>query len=215
MALAPAAAVALVAAEPAGDGRHMTQTTSNTSDVTAPTWAALAGMMWRQWRWDLRDVQRQLPDEAQRRVGHAVTSSEQGHTGQIRVVVESSVPVLECLALRQPGMSQARLLRERALMHFGQLGVWDTADNNGVLIYLLMSERAIEVVADRGVCTAVGQADWDALVGRMAKLLAQGHTEQALIKAIAHVDVWLRQQFAHDQSQPASPNELADTVVVC
>lgn len=190
---------------------------TNTTHTTAPqsAWLEAINMMWRQWRWDVRDVARQLPAEQQHQLSQAVTASEQGHTGQIRVVVESSLPVLACLALREAGMTKATLIRERALMHFGQLGVWDTADNNGVLIYLLMSERAIEVVADRAVSASVAQADWDALVGEMSSLLARGHTQQALQQAIAHVDVWLRRGFAHDVSLPASPNELPDAVIIC
>ena len=162
---------------------------TNTTHTTAPqsAWLEAINMMWRQWRWDVRDVARQLPAEQQHQLSQAVTASELGHTGQIRVVVESSLPVLACLALREAGMTKATLIRE----------------------------RAIEVVADRAVSASVAQADWDALVGEMSSLLARGHTQQALQQAIAHVDVWLRRGFAHDVSLPASPNELPDAVIIC
>jgi uncharacterized membrane protein len=68
--------------------------------------------------------------------------------------------------------SIAKLTRQRAVTMFGKLRVWDTEHNNGVLIYVLLAEHAIEIVADRGVARHVSQAQWQAMVARMAARFA-------------------------------------------
>ena len=102
-----------------------------------------------------------------------------------------------------------QLTRARAVMLFGQLRVWDTAHNNGVLIYLLLAERAIEVVADRGLNDRVTPQVWQAMVARMGTAFRNGQFEQGLSEALAQVSDLLAQHFALAPGE-VNPNELPD-----
>ena len=104
------------------------------------------------------------------------------------------------------------LARERAVSWFGRLGVWDTQDNNGVLIYLLLAERSIELVADRGLSARVDQARWQAMVDRLAGRLHQGAFEDGLTQALEEVSALLVEFFPAQAGGP-NPNELPDLVV--
>jgi uncharacterized membrane protein len=90
------------------------------------------------------------------RLKQRVSLSESGHTGEIRVCIESALPNSYLL---RPGAIRV-ITRQRALSQFGKLRVWDTEHNNGVLIYLLLAERTIELVADRGLNHLVSPVDW-------------------------------------------------------
>jgi uncharacterized membrane protein len=92
---------------------------------------------------------------------------------------------------------------------FGKLRVWDTEYNNGVLIYLLLAEHAIEIVADRAAARVVPQAEWDTILTGMREAFRAGRFEQGLSAAIAAVDKLLRQHFPLAEGQ-SNPNELPD-----
>ena len=94
-------------------------------------------------RWADGRLRRVLTPEVLQRLGQRVAASERRHTGQIRICAEGGLP----LSYLWRGASA----RERAITQFGKLRVWDTEHNNGVLIYLLLAEHAIEIVADRGL----------------------------------------------------------------
>ena len=155
-------------------------------------------------RWlDRGDTRRALSDEALARIEERVMSSERGHSGEIRVCVEAGLPI---------GYLQKDLgPRARAITLFGKLRVWDTAANNGVLIYLLLAEHAIEVVADRGLNDLVSPTDWQAIVGRMRQQFQGGQFEQGLNAAIDEVDALLTRHFPLQAGQ-ADRNELPDRV---
>jgi uncharacterized membrane protein len=155
-------------------------------------------------RWlDETDRRHALDDAALQRLSARVAASEQQHSGEIRVSVEAGLPMSYLLRGLQA--------RDRAVMLFGKLRVWDTEHNNGVLIYLLLAERAIEIVADRGVTRHVPQAQWDALVAGMQSAFRESQFEAGLSKAIDAVDALLRQHFALSPGQ-SNPNELPDSV---
>ena len=99
--------------------------------------------------------------------------------------------------------------RERAVALFGTLRVWDTEHNNGVLIYLLLADNAIELVADRGLMRGVPQATWDALVARMGQAFQMGQFERGLGQAVDEVSALLAQHFPLAPGQH-NPNELPD-----
>jgi uncharacterized membrane protein len=105
------------------------------------------------------------------------------------------------------------LLRQRSLEQFGRLGVWDTEANNGVLIYLCLAERAIELVADRGVDRCVSQQQWAALVQRLGAALKLGQFEAGLLQSVDEVNTLLVQHFAVQPGE-RNPNELPDAVVL-
>jgi uncharacterized membrane protein len=150
---------------------------------------------------DETDSQRALPPDAVARIEARVRQSESRHSGEIRVCVEAGLP----LSYLWRGLGA----HDRAVMMFGKLRVWDTADNNGVLIYLLLADHAIEVVADRGLNRHVDPARWAGIVGAMREPFRQGRFEQGLMAALDAVDGLLAQHYPLAEGQ-RNPNELPD-----
>lgn len=140
------------------------------------------------------------------RLTQRVAASERRHTGQIRICIEGGLP----LSYLWRGASA----RERAVAQFGKLRVWDTEHNNGVLIYLLLAEHAIEIVADRALAHAVPAATWRALVARMGQAFRTNHYEEGLTEALAEVSALLVAHFPTAPGTQAPPNELPDAPVV-
>jgi len=157
-------------------------------------------------RWlDEADARRALGAAALQQLQARVAASELHHSGEIRICIEASLP----LSYLWRGASA----RERALAMFGKLRVWDTEHNNGVLIYLLLAERAIEIVADRGLNRVVDAAQWRALTDGMAASFQAGQYETGLNAAVDAVGALLSQHFAI-AAHVANPNELPDAPVV-
>ncbi len=103
--------------------------------------------------------------------------------------------------------------RERAVAMFGKLRVWDTEHNNGVLIYLLLAEHAIEIVADRGLDRHVAPAEWQAIVARMGSAFREHRFEDGLTQALEEVSALLVAHFPA-AGGGANPNELPDEPVL-
>ena len=153
-------------------------------------------------RWlDARDLARTLDDALLARIEARVAASEKRHSGEIRVCAEAGLP----LSYLWRGASA----RERALAMFGKLRVWDTEHNNGVLIYLMLAEHRIEIVADRGLDRHVSASQWREVMERMRASFRQGEFEAGLNAAIDAVDALLVQHFALAPGQ-SNPNELPD-----
>ena len=146
-----------------------------------------------------------IPEEGMQRLTDLVASSEKLHSGEIRICIESRLPN-RYLLQSQPMRS---ITRQRALAQFSKLRVWDTEHNNGVLIYLLLPERAIELVADRGIHARVAPDAWQAIVRGLSGHLQHGRFEEGLRQAVAGVSALLSVQFPLDPSQK-NPNELPD-----
>lgn len=153
--------------------------------------------------------ERVLPPEALERIGERVRESERRHGGQIRVVVEAALPLSYLWRHLRDRVPLRRIVRERALMLFGKLRVWDTERNNGVLIYLLLAERAIEIVADRGIARRVPSAQWQAVVDGLRQALAQGRFESGLAEAVDAVSALLEAHAPRSEAA-ANNNELPD-----
>ncbi|HET7524665.1 MAG TPA: TPM domain-containing protein [Burkholderiaceae bacterium] len=151
--------------------------------------------------WDDTDTRRAIGHDVVRRLQQRVHDSERQHGGEIRICVEASLP----LSYLWRGLSA----RDRAVTLFGKLRVWDTEHNNGVLIYLLLAEHAIEIVADRGLNTHVSTAQWAAIVATMRDAFRERRHEQGLNAAVDAVDALLRRHFPLAPGQP-NPNELPD-----
>jgi uncharacterized membrane protein len=154
---------------------------------------------------DEHDARRMLSKEALARVEARVAASEKRHSGEIRVAVEAGLPLSYLRRHATP--------RDRAVAMFGKLNVWDTERNNGVLIYLLIAEHAIEIVADRGLNRLVPAADWAAIAETMKEAFRSGDFEGGLLRAVDAVDALLVRHF------PAQPgdrdvNELPDAPYV-
>lgn len=141
-------------------------------------------------RWT-SDTDKTLPTPALQRLQARVQASEQKHTGEICLYVEAGLP--NSYLLRPHAM--ATLTRQRALTQFGKLRVWDTAHNNGVLIYLLLAEQAIELVADRGINQHISPQVWREMVQRLGSALKGNNFEQGLGQAIDAVTAVLVRHF--------------------
>lgn len=138
-------------------------------------------------RWSEGQVHRVFPEAVLQRLAARVQASEKRHTGQIRMVVEGGLPWSYLRRQATP--------RARAVTLFGKLRVWDTEHNNGVLIYLLLAERSIEIVADRGLARHVTAQQWQDMVARMAATFRAGRFEQGLEMAVDEVGTELCRHF--------------------
>ena len=157
-------------------------------------------------RWqDDGDARRALGAGALERLRERVTASELGHSGEIRICVEAGLPLSY--------LWRGATARERALTMFGKLGVWDTEANNGVLIYLLLADRCIEIVADRGVSRRVSAAHWQAITAGMSEAFRSGRFEEGLTAAVDAVTQTLREHFPLAAGE-RNPNELPDAPVL-
>jgi len=150
---------------------------------------------------DERDTQRALGKGTLAQLEARVQASEKTHSGEIRLCFEAGLPLSY--------LWKNLTARDRAIAMFGKLRVWDTEANNGVLIYLLLADRAIEIVADRGLARGVTPEHWRAVVDGMGEAFRAGRYEQGLAAAIAAVDETLRLHFPLAAGQ-ANPNELPD-----
>ena len=166
---------------------------------------AKLGRLWRHRSADEAAVRRVLPPEALARLQARVAASERRHTGEIRLCIEAGLPTSY---LRRDAPA-----RERAIMLFGKLRVWDTEQNNGVLIYLLLAEHAIEIVADRGLNSKVDSGEWQRIVERMGRAFQESRFEDGLTQALEEVSALLVQHFPATPGQ-ANANELPDEPVL-
>lgn len=147
-------------------------------------------------------VARAFPRSALNAIEKAIKSSETAHAGEIRFVVEGALDGIALFKGQSP--------RERAIELFAQLRVWDTEYNNGLLIYLLLADRAVEIVADRGIHAKVGAEDWRKVCHQMEAAFGQSNYEGGVISGVQAVTQHLVRHFPSDDR----PNELSDRPVV-
>lgn len=148
-------------------------------------------------------LRRSFPRSALQNIERTIAAVEQTHAGQIRFAVEAALDLAPLLA----GQSA----RQRAIEVFSRLHVWDTEHNNGVLIYLLLADRDVEIVADRGVHAKLGQAVWEAVCKEMEAAFRQGRFEEGVIAGIRSVGAHLAQHYPQVGSKT---NELSDQPVI-
>ena len=153
-------------------------------------------------RWlDESDARRALGAAGFERLRERVAASELAHSGEIRLCIEAGLPLSY--------LWRGATARERAVTLFGKLRVWDTEHNNGVLIYLLLAERRIEIVADRGLSRWVTAAQWQDIANGMGAAFREGRFESGLNAAVDAVYDALRDRFALGSGE-RNPNELPD-----
>jgi uncharacterized membrane protein len=134
----------------------------------------------------------------------AVTIGERGHLGEVRFAVESRLTVRAVLA----GVDA----RSRARDVFAQLRMWDTEENCGVLVYLLLSEQRIEIVADRGIARRVPQVQWDGICSLMRDHFSAARWREGSLAGLAAINALLSEHFpAGDRD---NPDELPDRPVL-
>jgi uncharacterized membrane protein len=148
-------------------------------------------------------ARRIFPREALALIEQAIKAGEATHSGQVRFVVEGALDGRALLANQSA--------RQRALDVFSLLRIWDTAHNNGVLIYLLLADRDVEIVADRGIDAHVGAAGWDKICKAMEADFRSGNFSGGVIKGI---DAVSRELATYFPGRGAGPNELPDAPVV-
>ncbi|HYL71293.1 MAG TPA: TPM domain-containing protein [Candidatus Dormibacteraeota bacterium] len=148
-------------------------------------------------RWSTR---RHFTPAVRAAIEQAVKECEAYHAGEIRFVVETAFDVPELWHDLAP--------RQRALQLFGQLGVWDTAHNNGVMIYVLMADRVVEIVADRGIAARVTAAEWQGVCREMQQHYRAGHFREGSLAGVAGVGVLLGRHFpGHDHGAQELPDQ--------
>jgi uncharacterized membrane protein len=149
---------------------------------------------------DQWSVRRAFPASAMRAIRNTIGEQEGRHGGELRFAVEASLP------LRQ--LWRGQTARGRAVELFGQLRIWDTEHNNGVLIYLLLADRSVEIVADRGISGKVGGAEWEIICRRMRRAFADGCFEKGVNSGIVEIgDLLARHYPAADSHSNELPND--------
>ncbi len=136
-------------------------------------------------------------------IEQAIARAERTHAGEIRFAIETALTPLHILNNAAP--------RARALEVFAHLRVWDTEHNNGVLIYVLLADRAVEIVADRGFAGRVGAAEWEAVCRLMEEHFRAGRFEGGSIAGVDAIGNLLTRHFpASVKRSSQSHNELPD-----
>ena len=148
-------------------------------------------------------MRRTFPRASLDKIERTIAEVEQTHAGQIRFAVEAALELKPLLA--------GQTARERAIEVFSQLRIWDTEHNNGVLIYLLLADRDVEIVADRGVHARLGREVWEAICKEMESSFRQGKFEEGVIGGIRQVGAHLARHYPHAGSKT---NELPDQPVL-
>lgn len=150
-------------------------------------------------------VRRAFPAPALERIEQAIDAAERGHSGEIRFAVEAALP-WSYLKRDAPA-------RERALMVFAKLRVWDTENNNGVLVYVELADHSIEIVADRGIARHVAAEDWQELAAQMRERFRAGAFELGVTEAVTQVAERLRRHYPLEADAP-NADELVNRPVI-
>ncbi len=146
---------------------------------------------------------RAFPQKSLHAIERKITSSETRHLGEIRFVIE--------IALSGRRLIRGQSARERALDVFSQLRMWDTEQRNAVLIYLLLADHSVEIVADRGINGKVGDSVWEKICQDMEIAFRNKHYEQGVMDGIDAVNHLLTQHFP---AGAINKNELPDNVTI-
>lgn len=149
-------------------------------------------------------LQRAFPEPVLQAIEQAIRQSETLHDGEIRFAGEAALPTASLFA-GQPASA-------RALEVFSQLRVWDTAQNNGVLIYLLLADHHVEIVADRGIHDRVGKEEWATICHQMEAAFRQGQFEAGVTEGIHAVGRHLQAHFP--TTRQGGDNELSNQPVL-
>ena len=148
-------------------------------------------------------LRKRFPKAVMQRIEQAIAASEKNHLGEIRFAVELNLPLLDVLGKKSG--------RQRAIEIFSQLRVWDTEQNNGVLIYLLLADHDFEILADRGVHQYAGNDYWTKLSHEMEALFRQGQFEAGVLHGITQIGILLAQYYPANIN---NDNELPDAPLI-
>lgn len=143
-----------------------------------------------------------LTADARARLTERVESAEQGHRGEVFLIVENHLPIQDAYYIN---------CRERAIDLFSEYRVWDTEENTGVLVYVNICEHQLEIVADRGISAHVSPTVWHAMCEKAVSGIANKKTEESVAELLDEVGQVLRQYYQLEDNP--SGNELSNTVV--
>ena len=144
-------------------------------------------------------LRKHFPHSLLREIEVAIRESEKLHSGEIRFAVETALPLAT--------LRKVKTGRQAAIEAFGHLRVWDTEHNSGVLIYLLLADHDLEIVADRGIAARVAQAEWDDIAKHMEQHYRTGDFRAGTLEGIRSVTELLASHFPPGER---NPNELPD-----
>ncbi len=148
-------------------------------------------------------LRRHFPPTELQKIEAAIKQSEAKHSGEIRFAIESSLPF--------KALWHDETISERGLEVFSMLRVWDTEDNNGVLIYLSLADHKIEIIADRAINRVVPNEEWQQICRRMEVELQAGNYGASVVTAINEISQHLEKYFPRKDNDK---NELSDKAVV-
>ncbi|AOP33238.1 hypothetical protein A0128_04865 [Leptospira tipperaryensis] len=134
-----------------------------------------------------------------KKIEYTVSLSEKLHTGEIKVILEGNLPLFKILG----GQS----VKQRAEELFSERKIWDTEENTGILIYIQLVDRKIELLADRGIYKKIGQSTLDEICTRMENGFRSGEYLQSVLNAIEQFTKLLQKHFP---ARKQNPNELSD-----
>ncbi|TGK00164.1 hypothetical protein EHQ53_04960 [Leptospira langatensis] len=129
----------------------------------------------------------------------AVTDSEKSHRGEIRIAIETKLSLYQVLF--------GKTAKERSVEMFSFLRVWDTEENTGILVYLLLSEKKILILADRGIYKKIGQDRLNEISHKIGTGLKSGKAKEAIVEGIRELSSDLKKHFP---AKGKNPNELPD-----
>jgi uncharacterized membrane protein len=150
------------------------------------------------WRWRLA-----FPAAVLKDIEMSIKQSERQHRGELRFAIEN--------ALAPTWVWRGMSARQRATEVFSNLRVWDTEENSGVLIYLLLADREVHIVADRGIAKRVPQTEWDAVAQAMQKAFRLGDYRGGSLEGIERITTMLATHFSPSAD---NPNELSNKPVI-
>ena len=152
-------------------------------------------------------VRHHFSESALHNIEKAIRSSEKSHNGEICFIVEAGLHPMEIRYKKSP--------RKRAIELFSLFKIWDTEHNNGVLIYLLLADRDVEIVADRGIHQHVGNAAWERICQQMEAKFRRAEFEDGVLQGIADIGALLETHFPHSASNEAQKvNELPNAPII-
>jgi uncharacterized membrane protein len=146
-------------------------------------------------------VARAFPKRVLNSIEQAIEAAEKSHGGEIRFAVERELTTAALLRNVTP--------RQRAVRLFGELGVWDTENNNGVLIYVLLADQVVEIVADRGFAGKVSDQEWSRACQVMEQSYRKGEFERGSVDGIAATSALIARHYP-----TADRNEQSNAPVV-
>lgn len=149
-------------------------------------------------------IKRALPATSLARIEQAIKQSEMNHDGEILFAVEASLNLVSLL--------KKQSARERAIDIFSLLRVWDTPHNNGVLIYLLLADHDVEIVADRGIDAKVNHKEWEKICREMEAAFRKGQFEKGVLAAMSAIDNQLKKYFP--VASKGEENALPDKPII-